>query len=66
MSQAIREFFDEEKNRELVHRLEKAGLTQHELLAALREADCAGIADAHTAILETNGRVTVLTRKRTE
>jgi DNA ligase (NAD+) len=27
VSQAIREFFDEEKNRELVHRLEKAGLT---------------------------------------
>jgi len=46
------------------HALEKAGLTQHELLAALREADCAAIADAHTAILETNGRVTVLTRKR--
>jgi uncharacterized membrane protein YcaP (DUF421 family) len=46
------------------HALEKAGLTQHELLAALREADCAAIADAHTAILETNGRITVLTRKR--
>jgi len=46
------------------HALEKAGLTQHELLAALRELDCAAIADAHTAILETNGRITVLTRKR--
>ncbi|EDY21923.1 conserved hypothetical protein [Chthoniobacter flavus Ellin428] len=46
------------------HALEKAGLTQHELLAALRESDCAAIADAHTAILETNGRITVLTRKR--
>lgn len=48
------------------HALEKAGLTHHELLAALREADCASISDAHTAILETNGRVTVLTRKREE
>ncbi|MFY9747526.1 MAG: NAD-dependent DNA ligase LigA [Acidobacteriaceae bacterium] len=27
VSQAIREFFDEEKNRDLVHKLEKAGLT---------------------------------------
>jgi uncharacterized membrane protein YcaP (DUF421 family) len=43
--------------------LERAGLTQHELMAALREADCAAICDVHTAVLETNGRVTVLTRK---
>jgi len=45
------------------HALERAGLTQHDLLAALREADCAAIMDVHTAILETNGRITVLTRK---
>jgi uncharacterized membrane protein YcaP (DUF421 family) len=45
------------------HALEHAGLTQHDLLAALREADCAAIQDVHTAILETNGRITVLTRK---
>ena len=43
--------------------LERAGLTHHELLAALRESDCARIEDVHAAILETNGRVTVLTRK---
>jgi uncharacterized membrane protein YcaP (DUF421 family) len=43
--------------------LERAGLTQHELLAALRESDCAAIKEVHTAILETNGRITVLTRK---
>jgi uncharacterized membrane protein YcaP (DUF421 family) len=43
--------------------LERAGLTQHELMAALREADCATIGEVHTAILETTGRVTVLTRK---
>src|SRR6266567_1914943 len=35
------------------HALERAGLTQHDLLAALREADCAAISDVHTAILET-------------
>jgi uncharacterized membrane protein YcaP (DUF421 family) len=45
------------------HALERAGLTQHDLLAALRESDCAAIKDVHTAILETNGRITVLTRK---
>jgi uncharacterized membrane protein YcaP (DUF421 family) len=43
--------------------LERAGLTQHELAAALRESDCATIGEVHTAILETNGRITVLTRK---
>jgi uncharacterized membrane protein YcaP (DUF421 family) len=43
--------------------LERAGLTQHELLSALRESDCATISEVHTAILETNGRITVLTRR---
>ena len=43
--------------------LKKAGLTLHDLLAALRQHDCAGVAEVHTAILETNGRITVLTRK---
>lgn len=46
--------------------LKKAGLTDHELLAALRESDCATIGEVHTAILETNGRITVLTRKGRE
>jgi uncharacterized membrane protein YcaP (DUF421 family) len=45
------------------HALERAGLTQHDLMAALRECDCSAICDVHTAVLETNGRVTVLTRK---
>ena len=45
------------------HALERAGLTQHDLLAALREADCAKIEDVHAAILETTGRISVLTRK---
>ena len=48
------------------HALERAGLSQHQLLAALRESDCAAIADVHTAVLETNGRITVLTRKGRE
>lgn len=43
--------------------LRKAGLTEHDLLAALREADCATVGEVHAAILETNGRITVLTRK---
>ena len=43
--------------------LRKAGLTQHELLAALRAHDCADIAEVHAAILETDGRISVLTRK---
>jgi uncharacterized membrane protein YcaP (DUF421 family) len=43
--------------------LRKAGITQHDLLSALREADCANITEVHAAILETNGRISVLTRK---
>jgi uncharacterized membrane protein YcaP (DUF421 family) len=43
--------------------LRKAGITQHDLLAALREHDCASIAQVHAAILETDGRISVLTRK---
>lgn len=43
--------------------LRRAGLTQHDLLAALREHDCADVAEVHAAILETDGRISVLTRK---
>ncbi len=43
--------------------LNKSGITQHDLLAAIREADCANITEVHAAILETNGRISVLTRK---
>ncbi len=43
--------------------LKQAGLTRHDLLAAVREADCADIGEVHAAILETNGRISVLTRK---
>ena len=43
--------------------LRRAGLTQHDLLAALREHDCADVTEVHAAILETDGRISVLTRK---
>lgn len=43
--------------------LEKVGLTRHDLLSAVREADCADIGEVHAAILETNGKISVLTRK---
>jgi uncharacterized membrane protein YcaP (DUF421 family) len=43
--------------------LRRAGLTIHDLLAALREHDCADVAEVHAAILETDGRISVLTRK---
>ena len=43
--------------------LQKAGLTLHDLLSALREHDCADVSQVHTAILETDGRISVLTRK---
>jgi len=43
--------------------LERASITQHDLLAALREHDCASVLDVHAAILETDGHISVLTRK---
>ncbi len=43
--------------------LHRAGLTQHDLLAALREHDCADVTEVHAAILETDGHISVLTRK---
>ena len=38
-------------------------LTHHELMAALREAGCSTIEDVHAAILENNGRISVLPRR---
>lgn len=43
--------------------LRRADLTLHDLLAALREHDCADVAEVHAAILETDGHISVLTRK---
>jgi uncharacterized membrane protein YcaP (DUF421 family) len=42
----------------------KAQLTHHELEAALRQAGCANIGDCHSAILENNGQISVVERKR--
>ena len=41
----------------------RAKLTHHELNAALREAGCASVEDAHSAILENNGSISVIPRK---
>jgi uncharacterized membrane protein YcaP (DUF421 family) len=42
--------------------LAAAGLTRHELNAALRRNGCASVEDVHTAILETNGAISVTPR----
>jgi uncharacterized membrane protein YcaP (DUF421 family) len=39
-------------------------LTHHELEAALRQAGCANIGDCHSAILENNGSISVVQKKR--
>jgi uncharacterized membrane protein YcaP (DUF421 family) len=44
--------------------MRKSQLTSHELEAALRQAGCANINDCHSAILENNGAVSVVQRKR--
>jgi uncharacterized membrane protein YcaP (DUF421 family) len=41
-----------------------AQLTQHELEAALRQAGCANIGDCHSVILENNGSVSVVQKKK--
>lgn len=40
----------------------RAQLTHHELQAALRQSGCACIEDVHSAVLENNGAISVLTR----
>lgn len=40
-------------------------ITHHELMAALRAAGCAGPEDVRFAILENNGRISVIARERT-
>lgn len=41
----------------------RAKLTHHELNAALRRAGCDCVEDVHTAILENNGAISVVSRK---
>jgi uncharacterized membrane protein YcaP (DUF421 family) len=42
----------------------KAQLTHHELEAALRQGGCGSIGECHSAILENNGTISVVERKR--
>ena len=44
--------------------MRKSQLTHHELEASLRQAGCANIGDCHSAILENNGAVSVVQKKR--
>jgi uncharacterized membrane protein YcaP (DUF421 family) len=45
--------------------MQKAKMTHHELNAALRESGCESVDDVHTAILENNGVISVVPRKKT-
>jgi uncharacterized membrane protein YcaP (DUF421 family) len=44
--------------------MRRSQLTHHELDAALREAGCSCIDEVHSAILENNGVISVVPRKR--
>lgn len=44
--------------------LEKARLTHHELMNALREAGCSSMEDAHAVFLENDGTISVIPRKQ--
>lgn len=43
--------------------LERAGMTHHDLMAGLRASGIATVQEVHAAMLENNGRITVLERK---
>ena len=43
--------------------MERARLTQHELMVALRQSGVLSVEDVHAAILENNGTITVVPRK---
>lgn len=43
--------------------MDKARLSHHELNAALRQAGCSTIEEVHSAILENNGAISVISRK---
>jgi uncharacterized membrane protein YcaP (DUF421 family) len=44
--------------------LDEARLTHHELNAALRQAGCSGMEEVEYAVLENNGAISVLSKKR--
>jgi uncharacterized membrane protein YcaP (DUF421 family) len=43
--------------------LRRSGMTRHDLMAGLRIEGCASLEQVHGAVLETNGRVSVLQRR---
>jgi len=44
--------------------LDRACLTKHELMAALRQAGCAAVEDVHVAMLEDDGNISVIPRSK--
>ena len=48
----------------LPHALKRAGMTHHDLMAGLRVSGVASIEDVHAAVLETNGRISVIPRSK--
>ena len=46
--------------------LEKAKLTRHELMSALREAGCANVEDVRAALLENDGSISVIPKSKPE
>ncbi len=46
--------------------LGRSGMTRNDLMAGLRASGIATVQDVHAAVLENNGRITVLERKRAE
>ena len=43
--------------------LERERLTHHELMSALRAAGCGSIEEVHSAVLESNGQISVLAKR---
>jgi uncharacterized membrane protein YcaP (DUF421 family) len=44
--------------------LDRASLTQHELMAALRQAGCTAVDEVHVAMLEDDGNISVIPRSK--
>ena len=44
--------------------LDRACLTRHELMAALRQSGCAAVEDVHIAMLEPDGGISVIPKKK--
>lgn len=47
----------------LDHALDRCGMTRNDLMAGLRTSGIATVSDVHAAVLENNGRITVLERR---